>query len=208
MTKRIAILVPVFNAGALLADTLASPALAGLPSDSYAILVSDNCSTDGSTNGLGEQDAQGAQILLRRNETNLGRVGNWNRAMEWAEELGFSHALFLMAGDVLADATVIELRDRMVAADAALGIAPYRIVDEHMRPVRVARRIRSAPISTGWASARRCDSIPPTKPIPTNWPPPCSPRPMTPASSISTARSPAGASARTASMPAWTRKRA
>jgi glycosyltransferase involved in cell wall biosynthesis len=142
MTKRIAILVPVFNAGALLADTLASPALAGLPSDSYAILVSDNCSTDGSTNGLGEQDAQGAQILLRRNETNLGRVGNWNRAMEWAEELGFSHALFLMAGDVLADATVIELRDRMVAADAALGIAPYRIVDEHMRPVRVARRIR------------------------------------------------------------------
>ncbi|HMA49848.1 MAG TPA: glycosyltransferase, partial [Magnetospirillaceae bacterium] len=100
MNGRIAILVPVFNGGALLAETLASPALAGLPADSYAILVSDNASTDGSTAWLGERDAQGAPVLLRSNETNLGRVGNWNRAVEWAEELGFSHALFLMAGDM------------------------------------------------------------------------------------------------------------
>ena len=142
MKNRIAILVPVFNGGPLLAATLASPALAGLSPDSYAILVSDNASTDGSTKWLGKQDAQGAPVLLRRNVTNLGRVGNWNRAMMWAEELGFSHALFLMAGDVLADSAVIELRDRMVAADAALGIAPYRIVDDTLRPIRVARRIR------------------------------------------------------------------
>jgi len=142
MRNRIAILVPVFNGGALLAETLASPARAGLPADSYAILVSDNASTDGSTKWLAKQDAQGAPVLLRRNVTNLGRVGNWNRAMMWAEELGFSHALFLMAGDMLADDAVIELRDRMVVADAALGIAPYRIVDETLKPIRVARRIR------------------------------------------------------------------
>jgi glycosyltransferase involved in cell wall biosynthesis len=141
MKNRIAILVPVYNAGVLLAETLASPARAGLPADSYAILVSDNASTDGSTRWLAKQDAQGAPVLLRRNVTNLGRVANWNRAMMWAEELGFSHALFLMAGDVLADSTVIELRDRMVAADSALGMAPYRIVDEALKPIRVARRI-------------------------------------------------------------------
>jgi glycosyltransferase involved in cell wall biosynthesis len=136
MKGRIAILVPVFNAGALLADTLASVARAGLPPDSYAVLVSDNASTDGSTEALD------GSVLLRRNETNLGRVENWNRAMMWAEELGFSHALFLMAGDTLADASVIELRDRMAAADAALGIAPYQIVDEAQTPLRIARRIR------------------------------------------------------------------
>lgn len=134
MKGRIAILVPVFNAGALLADTLAS--LVCLPADSYTVLVSDNASTDGST------DALDASVLLRRNETNLGRVENWNRVVMWAEELGFSHALFLMAGDTLADEAVIELRDRMVAADAALGIAPYRIVDEAGSPMRLARRIR------------------------------------------------------------------
>jgi glycosyltransferase involved in cell wall biosynthesis len=142
MKNRIAILVPVFNGGALLAETVASPARAGLPAESYAILVSDNASTDGSTARLGEQDAQGAPIIVCRNETNLGRVANWNRAMRRAEELCFSHALFLMAGDVLADAAVIDLRHRMIANDAALGIAPYRIVDEALHPVRVARRIR------------------------------------------------------------------
>jgi glycosyltransferase involved in cell wall biosynthesis len=142
MKGRIAILVPAFNAGALLGETLASPARAGLPADSYAILVSDNASTDGSTKWLGKADAQGAPVILCRNETNLGRVANWNRAMMGAEDLGFSHAMFLMAGDMLGDDAVIALRDRMIAADAALGIAPYQIVDEDLKPLRIARRIR------------------------------------------------------------------
>lgn len=142
MKGRIAILVPSFNGGALLADTVASPARAGLPAESYALLVSDNASTDGSTERLGERDAQGAPIILCRNESNLGRVANWNRALVAAEERGFSHALFLMAGDYLTDSAVIALRERMIAADAALGIAPYRIVDEALKPLRIARRIR------------------------------------------------------------------
>ena len=142
MKERIAILVPVFNAGGLLGDTIASVASAGLPRDSYAVLISDNASTDGSTTWLGDLDKHGAPVLLRRSEVNLGRVANWNAALDWAEELGFSHALFLMAGDTLADATVIELRDLMLRTDAALGIAPYQIVDETQHPLRIARRIR------------------------------------------------------------------
>ena len=142
MKDRIAILVPVFNGGTLLAETVASPARAGLPPDSYAILVSDNASTDGSVDALSDRDANGAPIIVVRNERNLGRIANWNRAIEAAEEYGFSHALFLMAGDYLADDSLLALRDLMVRADAALGIGPYRIVDEQGGPVRVARRIR------------------------------------------------------------------
>ena len=142
MKDRIVILVPTFNAGTLLAETVASPARAGLPSDSYAILVSDNASTDGSTDALPLHDANGAPVILIRNETNLGRIANWNKAVEAAEQLGFSHALFLMAGDYLADDSVLALRDLMVRSEASLGIASYRIVDEQRNPVRVARRIR------------------------------------------------------------------
>src|SRR5579859_3912754 len=141
MKNRIAILVPTFNSGKLLAETVASPARAGLPPDSYAILVSDNASTDGSTAALGEHDAQGAPIILCRNETNLGRVANWNCAIA-AEVRGFSHALFLMAGDYLADVSVIALRELMIRSDASLGFAPYSIVDDSLTPLRVARRIR------------------------------------------------------------------
>ena len=142
MKGRIAILVPTYNGGALLAETVASPGRAGLPADSYAILVCDNVSTDGSVDRLGEKDAQGAPIIVRRNEENLGRVPNWNRVLEHARALGFSHGLFLMVGDMVRGTALIELRDRMVRADAALGLAPYSITDENLQPLRLARRIR------------------------------------------------------------------
>lgn len=148
MKGRIAILVPTYNGGALLAETVASPARAGLPPDSYAILVCDNVSTDGSVEGLGDRDVQGAPIIVRRNEENLGRVPNWNRLIEHARALGFSHGLFLMVGDMVNGTALIALRDRMVEEDAALGLAPYLITDEDLRPRRIARRIlwRGGPI--------------------------------------------------------------
>ncbi len=139
---RIAILIPTFNGGALLAETVASVARAGLPAGSYEIVVSDNASTDGSVACLAARDAQGAPITVHRNPANLGRVANWNRAVAHAEEMGFSYALFLMVGDLLKDAGIIALRDRMERQGAALGIACYEIVDERLRPLRVARRIR------------------------------------------------------------------
>lgn len=139
---KIAILIPVFNAGGLLRDTILSAAKAGLPAESYEIIVSDNASSDGSTSAVPTIDPQGAPITVHRNPANLGRVENWNCALERAERMGFTYAMFLMAGDSLMDVTVIALRDRMAAHQAVLGMASYRIVDEMLRPLRVARRIR------------------------------------------------------------------
>lgn len=139
---RIAILVPSYNGGSLLRETVMSAARAGLPPDSYEILVSDNASTDGSAAALPERDDLGAPIHVRRNQSNLGRVANWNCALAMAEEMGFSHAFFLMVGDVLAGRAIIDLKERMVRRGAVLGIASCRIADEALRPVRMARRIR------------------------------------------------------------------
>lgn len=138
---KIAILIPVRNAGPLLAETVASVAAAGLPPDSYEIIVTDNASNDGSTGQLPPRDTQGAVIHLRHNGADLGRVQNWNRAVAAADELGFGHALFLMAGDLLRDASVLALRQRMLDTGAALGLASYEIVGEDLRPIRQARRI-------------------------------------------------------------------
>jgi glycosyltransferase involved in cell wall biosynthesis len=138
---KIAILIPAYNGGTLLLDTVMSAARVGLPSDSYEILVCDNASTDGSVVALPPQDEQGVPITVYRNDTNLGRVANWNCALATSEETGFSYALFLMVGDALTDCAVIALRDRMKRRNAFLGIAPFVIADEALRPVRVARRI-------------------------------------------------------------------
>src|ERR1700761_2905988 len=129
---KIAILVPSFNGGSLLRETVMSAAQAGLPPEGYEILVSDNASTDGSAAALPEQDAAGAPIHVRRNQRNLGRVANWNCVMAMAEEMGFSHALFLMAGDVLAGRALADLKDRMVRRGALLGIACCQIPHENL----------------------------------------------------------------------------
>jgi glycosyltransferase involved in cell wall biosynthesis len=138
---KIAVLIPTFNGGPLLLQTVMSMACAGLPADSYEILVSDNASTDGSAAVLPPEDSQGAPITIRRNRTNLGRIANWNCALAAAEEMGFSYAIFLMVGDVLADRAVLDLRDRMARQEAVLGIASCVIADEALRPIRIARRI-------------------------------------------------------------------
>jgi glycosyltransferase involved in cell wall biosynthesis len=138
---KIAILVPSYNGGSLLRETAMSAGRAGLPPDSYEILVSDNASTDDSVAMLPERDEAGAPIHVRRNPFNQGRITNWNCALSMAEEMGFSHAFFLMVGDVLVDRSIIDLRERMIRRDAVLGIAFFRIADEALRPLRAARRI-------------------------------------------------------------------
>jgi glycosyltransferase involved in cell wall biosynthesis len=150
---KIAILIPVFNAGSLLAESVASVAAAGLPRDTYEIIVTDNASDDSGIALLPSFDTQGARIHVRRNGANLGRVQNWNCALAAAEEMGFGHALFLMAGDRLRDDSVLTLRELMLDAGAALGLASFEIVDEDLRPVRQARRIVWR--AKGGISARR-----------------------------------------------------
>lgn len=141
-TGKIAILVPTFNGGVLLWETIASVARAGVPVASYEIVVSDNASTDDSVARLPAVDGQGGPITVYRNPANFGRVANWNCAIAHAEEMGFSYAMFLMVGDVLKQASIVELRERMERQNAALGVACYEIADERLRPLRVARRIR------------------------------------------------------------------
>jgi glycosyltransferase involved in cell wall biosynthesis len=138
---KIAVLIPVFNAGALLGESIASIAASGLPRDTYEVIVSDNASDDGSIERLPPYDAQGAPVHLRCNQNNLGRVQNWNCALAIAEEMGFGHALFLMTGDLLQGDAVVTLRQRMLESGAVLGLGSYEIVDEALRPLRLARRI-------------------------------------------------------------------
>jgi glycosyltransferase involved in cell wall biosynthesis len=139
--EKIAILIPVFNAGALLAESIASIAARNLPAHRYEIIVSDNDSSDGSIERLPPRDGQGALIHVRRNRTNLGRVENWNCALAAAQDMGFGYAFFLMAGD-LADGDVLaELYQCVSGAGAVLGLASYEIVDENLKRRRLARRI-------------------------------------------------------------------
>jgi glycosyltransferase involved in cell wall biosynthesis len=135
MMKDLAVLFPCFNGGRRLRESVESCAAAGLPADKYALIVVDNCSTDGSVEALPAVDGNNVPIQIYRNERNLGRVANWNRALEIAGGAGFRFATFLFAGDTWTPGTSIEaLLTMMQQSNAVLGMAPIRIVEEDGYP--------------------------------------------------------------------------
>src|SRR4051812_13341704 len=98
-SKKLAVLVPVFNGGSNLISTVRSCAQAGLAQDAYELIVVDNHSTDDALSKLMSADVAGVPLHVFRNSVNIGRIANWNRAVDHALDLGFPHITFLFSGD-------------------------------------------------------------------------------------------------------------
>jgi len=142
MKGKLAVLIPAFNGAQLLRRSVDSCAASGLSASRYEIIVVDNYSTDGSAADFPDKDATGARLQVIRNERNLGRVGNWNRALELAALQGFDYATFLFVGDEwLPDGSLPGMLDAMDASHSVLGMAPLRIPNEGGGLVRNGARI-------------------------------------------------------------------
>ncbi len=141
MALEFALLVPTWNGGALLEATLRSCLAAGFDPARVAVIVCDNGSDDGSFEAAQALAATGGGLLrVARNETNLGRVGNWNRCLERAEELGVAYGTYLMVGDEwLPGADALALTAVRRDGGAPLALARYHIVGPDGRFQRVGR---------------------------------------------------------------------
>ncbi|HXJ42842.1 MAG TPA: glycosyltransferase [Bryobacteraceae bacterium] len=138
---KLAVLMPVFNGGTHLLRSISSCSSAGLSGDEYELLVVDNCSTDGAVDGLSSRDAAGAPVHVFRNDRNLGRVGNWNRSVELAIELGYRNITFLFAGDCWRSGPALrELMNRVRHSQARVGFAPFIVTDSSGVPKYQSRR--------------------------------------------------------------------
>jgi glycosyltransferase involved in cell wall biosynthesis len=139
--NRLAVLMPVFNGGRQLAESLWSCAAAGLRPAEYEIIVVDNCSTDGAASHLPSRDANGAAIQVHHNAENVGRVGNWNRGVGLAARQGFRYITFLFVGDTwIANGALPGLFHLVLEHDAAIGLSPFVISDESGTPRRSSQR--------------------------------------------------------------------
>lgn len=90
--------VPVFNAEERIGRCLDSILIQDIPAEEREILVVDNCSTDRTLSIVEEKlrDVENARIV--RNETNIGRIENWNRCLELASG---RYIQIVMSSDVL-----------------------------------------------------------------------------------------------------------
>jgi len=74
---RVSVCIPVFNGATYIEQTLASVLTQTLTD--FEIVVVDNCSTDATCSVVESIDDPRVRLVV--NETNVGAVGNWNRAV-------------------------------------------------------------------------------------------------------------------------------
>lgn len=139
---KLAILIPTYNAGGLLLSTVQSCALANIPSDNYEIIIVDNNSNDNSLANIPNTDRNGARIRIFKNQTNIGRIENWNKSLKIAKENNFDFATFLFAGDMWKkDDYINELILEMINTSTLIGLGSFYISDEFGKIKKMAKRL-------------------------------------------------------------------
>lgn len=140
-SNKLAVLMPVFNGGSHLLSTVRSCAQAGLAENTYELIVVDNCSTDDAISKLPPMDDAGAPVHVFRNPANIGRIANWNRAIDHALDLGFQYITFLFVGDHWIPGTgLVDLFQAMRRTGARAGFAPFVVTDGDGTPKYQSRR--------------------------------------------------------------------
>ncbi|MGY3211437.1 glycosyltransferase family 2 protein [Mucilaginibacter sp. HD30] len=76
--------VPTYNGGHNLTQLLESVANLGLPAEAYEVLIVDNGSTDDTAKVIEMLKSNYINIVYHKNESNVGRIENWNRVLDLA----------------------------------------------------------------------------------------------------------------------------
>ena len=130
-SKLLTIAIPTYNSGNSLLDAVESCKNIHLSDDEFEVLVVDNCSNDGSIDELHQQCKQLNYFRIVKNEKNYGRIGNWNRCLEFAHG---EFILFLFTNDLIAKSNhVVEVLNFLKqSSDCSLVNMPWIISDYKM----------------------------------------------------------------------------
>jgi len=148
----VSICIPTYNHANIIGDAIYS----ALSQDyeNLEILVQDNASTDATREIVSKIAKNDARVSYTRNSENLGMVGNFNACLAASRgEL----IKFLCADDLLVPDCVSKLVDAFVRFPATALVASARqIVDNNLRPLRVAGFSRISLQLDGTAVIRDC----------------------------------------------------
>ena len=124
------IAIPCYNAAEFIRRTLDSCVSQTAKAD---ILVVDNQSDDRTLEIAQEYESKYPFVNVRRNERNLGRVGNLNRCLEHFAEWDAQYLKFLFTGDELLP-RCIEAVERVFAEHDGLSVVFWPYISDGRRP--------------------------------------------------------------------------
>jgi hypothetical protein len=138
--NKLAVLMPVYNGGKLLLRSVESLGRGGLGPNRYEVFVVDNDSTDGAVAALPRFTADAAPVNVFHNRSNIGRVANWNRAVDIAIQHGYQYVTFLFAGDCWTDPELARLFDLVLSYRACMAFSPFVVADATGCRKRISNR--------------------------------------------------------------------
>jgi glycosyltransferase involved in cell wall biosynthesis len=142
MTPLVSVCIPVFNGEEHLGSTIES--VLSQTFDDFELVISDNCSTDGTSALVAGYAARDSRVRLLSNQSNIGAIANWNRVRAAARG---QYVKLLAADDLLFP----ECLERQTAPleefpSVVLVAGPRDIIDE---TGRVLLRGRGLPRMSG-----------------------------------------------------------
>jgi hypothetical protein len=150
---RVSVLIPTYKYARYLPEAIES-VLAQEFTD-FELLISDDCSGDGSEKILAEYAARDPRIRADVLPVNHGMVENWNRCLVQARGV---YVKYLFGDDKM---TRPDALGKMVAmldanADAALAVCARQIIDEQSKTIAVWSHFGSPGVYAGAGSMHRC----------------------------------------------------
>jgi len=117
--KKLTIAIPTFNGGKNLERAIRSCKNIQLSSEDYEILIIDNCSTDGSISNLDQLKDQFRNLVLIKNQKNVGRIQNWNVCIDNATG---KFLIFLFSNDTINEENNIHECMEYLDSDESISI--------------------------------------------------------------------------------------
>ena len=148
MSKKVSIVIPVYNGEETIKDTINSAI--NQTYDNVEVIVIDNKSTDNTVQIVNEFNNE--KLILLQNSENLGMVGNWNECLKQA---GGEYIHFLCADDCLKADCIQKKVEAIEKNDAVMVVSATEIVNENGEVVMLRRRCKKDTVFDGYKYAKK-----------------------------------------------------
>jgi glycosyltransferase involved in cell wall biosynthesis len=152
-SPKVSVLIPTYNYARYLPEAIESV----LQQDfqDFELLISDDCSSDGSAGIITAYAAKDSRIRFQIHPTNLGMVRHWNWCLAQARG---EYVKFLLADDKLARPDALRQLVSMLeeAPQIVLASSSAQIINELSEVQFVRDHLHRDLVEDGWITCRRC----------------------------------------------------
>lgn len=151
--RKVSVLIPTYKFARYLPEAIESVLAQDYPN--FELLISDDCSQDGSAEIIARYAANDPRIRVQIHSSNLGMVKNWNWCLDHSDG---EFIKFVFGDDNLASLGALTKMVQMLEADdgVTMAVSARNIIDETSQILRVRNNLGQKAVYPGTDVIIRC----------------------------------------------------